>query len=205
MASVFNPLVAAVNIRGQLFGQQVENTHYVLLDVPWDNVGLDFLAENVGLWVENTYRAFISEAVDFTEVVATALVADIAPQGRYVFAATINGQFADANPLPGNVSACISFRTGLAGRSARGRNYVYGVPDTQVSQNNLSETWQDGIITAWQTLRALYLANSFQHVVYSQFTGGNPRPTGLATPVTNYLFVDGVVDSQRRRLTGRGR
>jgi hypothetical protein len=42
------------------------------------------------------------------------------------------------------------------------------------------------------------------HVVVSRYHLGAPRVTGIATPVITYLATDNNVDSQRRRLTGRG-
>jgi hypothetical protein len=41
-------------------------------------------------------------------------------------------------------------------------------------------------------------------VVASRITNGAPRVTGLSQPVTSWLVVDLAVDSQRRRLNGRG-
>ncbi len=43
----------------------------------------------------------------------------------------------------------------------------------------------------------------FFHSIVSYVEDGEPRVTGLVTPVTAYES-DGVMDSQRRRLTGRG-
>jgi hypothetical protein len=48
-------------------------------------------------------------------------------------------------------------------------------------------------------------------VVVSRFSGVDangdpiPRAAGVTTPITSVLVVDNIVDSQRRRLPGRGR
>jgi len=42
-----------------------------------------------------------------------------------------------------------------------------------------------------------------QSVVVSHFANGNPRVAGVATPINAYQ-VNSALDSQRRRLLGRG-
>jgi hypothetical protein len=41
-------------------------------------------------------------------------------------------------------------------------------------------------------------------VVVSRFSGGVERVTGVTTPVVQAAYHDLNLDSQRRRLTGRG-
>jgi len=57
---------------------------------------------------------------------------------------------------------------------------------------------------AYNDLRSLPFDNPWEHCVISRFNAGAPRTTGVATKVTSCVVVDPYVDSQRRRLTGRG-
>lgn len=111
----------------------------------------------------------------------------------------------------GNVAPCISFKTGLTGRSHRGRNYIVGVPKEVTVKGILNSGWIATVTTAYSALRGMLDAEGSTWVVISRFSGVDPithkpipRVTGVTTPVTNVGFTDNVVDSQRRRLPSRG-
>jgi hypothetical protein len=106
--------------------------------------------------------------------------------------------------LPNNVAFVIKFLTTGRGRSARGRNYFPAIPRDQVTENTLESTYVDGVVTAYQNFLVPSLDIDASLVVVSHFTGGAPRSAGLAQPVTAITFTDLILDSQRRRLPGRG-
>lgn len=108
---------------------------------------------------------------------------------------------------PNNVSFAISFRTALGGRSNRGRNYVPGIPLQAVSGNTITSDFVDNYVQAYQALLVGggVLPGDWTWVVVSRQTGGVVRPTGVTIPITTVLATDNIVDSQRRRLPGRGR
>lgn len=117
-------------------------------------------------------------------------------------------------PEPNNVTACVSLRTGRAGRSFRGRNYIVGLPDAATTGNTLTPTFRSIVLGYYDQLLALQADIGWQLVVVSRFSGftivdgkkvPTPRVEGIATAVTAAIFVDNTVDSQRRRLPGRGR
>lgn len=101
--------------------------------------------------------------------------------------------------LPSMVAAVISFRTGLIGRSRRGRCYMW--PATEAMQN-LSQ-WLPAYIadlaafaSTMQTIGHTPTGATYAQVVWS--------PTlSLATPVTSAI-VDEIAGTQRRRRPGRG-
>lgn len=111
------------------------------------------------------------------------------------------------NPsLPNNVAITITKRTALRGRSYRGRIYHPGLMENQVAGNLVDPASLTGIVGAWEEFLALSLplqADEALMVVVSLRNAGQPRTEGVATLVTN-LTSDGTVDSQRRRLPGRG-
>jgi hypothetical protein len=112
-------------------------------------------------------------------------------------------------PLPSNVTAAVSFRTGLTGRSNRGRNYIVGLSGDEITGDSLTA----GTVANWTSIfnvLGTYLVDlGAQHVVASLFHGVDvdhkpiPRIEGIAHDVTNYI-VDAALDSMRRRLIGRG-
>lgn len=110
------------------------------------------------------------------------------------------------DPLPFNCAHCVSFRTAARGRSGRGRNYVMGLTDSEAAASVISTTRVNLDVAAYQALvGAGTFVAGLQFVVVSRFLNGAPRTVGIARPVTSVLSVDTTVDSQRRRLPGRGR
>lgn len=112
--------------------------------------------------------------------------------------------FQEVPPMPNNVTLCVTFRTEMRGRSFRGRSFVVGLATNQVVSQNVIDPAAGTILNAYQDLRDEAAAAGVPLVVVSRFAAGNPRVTGLATPVTAVVLRDSVVDSQRRRLPGRG-
>jgi len=106
--------------------------------------------------------------------------------------------------MPGNVALAVSFRTGLAGRSNRGRNYIPGVPRPWVAGNTVAGVWAGYLTTAYDSLITELVASEFTWVVVSRFTAGAVRALGVTNPIINSLVTDLAVDSMRRRLQGRG-
>lgn len=106
---------------------------------------------------------------------------------------------------PLNAAVVASFHTGLRGRSFRGRAYVPGINVADIaSAGAISGTLATNLATDFARIDAIESATGFEHVVISRFTGKAPRTTGIATTVTG-VAVDTNIDSQRRRLFGRGR
>jgi len=109
-----------------------------------------------------------------------------------------------AESMPGNVALCVSFRTGLTGRSYRGRNYISGMNDSVVSGNQFQASFVSNVVNAYGILLD-DLPTGFTWVVASFQTNGVPNIPGRIHPVQSILATDTNVDSMRSRLAGRGR
>lgn len=162
------------------------------------------LLDLIETWVKTSYQVQQSNQVSFTRLngrdmsVENGTVID-----RPITPATAGSQNSPA--LPAQVSLAISFRTGLAGRSFRGRAYFVGLSEIAVAGNYVDEAVAAAIVSGFNTLRTTVLAPAdFTQVVVSRFTNGAPRPAGIATAVTTSFAVDNRVDTQRRRLPGEG-
>lgn len=205
---VLNTVLA--EMRMSLDGQQVENTLWfeaAAAPTPADMTSLADLLIN--WWVAN-YAPQASVNLQLVEVVisdqttATSAQVSMAPEEP-----ALGTIVSDA--LPNNVSLTVSFRTALRGRSFRGRNYVVGIPESAAALSHLGGAYVAGWVVAYETLLSLIDTDgTFDWVVVSKFSGVDvngdpiPRVAGVTTPVTNVVVVDDVVDSQRRRLPGRG-
>lgn len=106
--------------------------------------------------------------------------------------------------LPGNVALVVTFHTALRGRSFRGRNYTFGLASGNLATPlEVASGSGTAIGTVYANLNSYMTGFSGVHSVLSRYSGNAPRVTGLATPVTAYA-VSLALDSQRRRLLGRG-
>lgn len=107
--------------------------------------------------------------------------------------------------LPNNVTYAIQFKTNSRGRSFRGRNFIAGIPADGVDGNQIDPTMRTGLLAYYSELSSVAASEGWQHVVVSRISNGNPRVTGVTTVVSAYATADAYIDSQRRRLPGRGR
>jgi hypothetical protein len=108
--------------------------------------------------------------------------------------------------LPNNVTVAASLRSNLTGRSARGRWYWQGLTEPQVTGNAIAAGVLTSIDAALTNLQSSIDGAGFAWVIVSFFTNNAPRVGGpVYFTVVDIVFVDDVVDSQRRRLPGRGR
>lgn len=109
--------------------------------------------------------------------------------------------------MPNNVTMSVSFQTGLSGRSHRGRNYVPGLSDSIVDGNIIDSSWAASIATAYQGLvfPSEFVPDGWVWVIISRQQDGVVPAEALFFEVVLATAIDLVVDSQRRRLPGRGR
>ena len=113
---------------------------------------------------------------------------------------------ADLPTLPNNVAYVMSLRTGISGRSFRGRAYMFGIPESVVVNNDVDIVYTDAAVAAWSALITTgAIGTTYLWSVLSRRNGGSLRPEGLGFAITQVTVVDTVVDSQRRRLPGRGK
>ncbi len=106
--------------------------------------------------------------------------------------------------MPNNVCIAFSFRTGLAGRSYRGRNFVGAIPRTQIVENEVQSTFLSGGLSAFNLLIDPGFSPGWQWCVVSFRNAGAWRSAGVATPITNVVIVDNIVDDMDKRLPKRG-
>jgi hypothetical protein len=196
MADPVFPTAYQVEVRGTLYGQLVENVWHVQGPDPFDPtvaelIASEFQTDYVGIMADLSQDYSIHEIFvkNFGGVAS----------GEFTLAITPSQVGGAANPgLPGSVAFCVSLRTALAGRTTRGRKFIAGLDETTVTGNTLDAAVADGIVGAINGLKN------------GLITLGNPlsifsKTAVTLVPVTAATKVDNFVDSQNRRLTGRGR
>jgi len=113
--------------------------------------------------------------------------------------------------LPSHHCVLLNLKTATRGRYAQGRKFYSPIAEADHEDDVMDASgialWaavRTGILAAYNGLAGAVVSDDWEHVVISRFADNAPRVAGVATPVTSYVFADNFVDSQRRRLTGRG-
>jgi len=165
---------------------------------PTDLANITGLAET---WWDVELQPLLSDMNNLVEIIATDQTSQGAPQNVNAIGTT--GGDASAS-IPLNAAMCISLRTAKRGRSYRGRCYVSGIPQSDYGFANF---WTSGAVTdmsdAFNTLINDLDAAGFDVVVASKQHNGvvtTPAETNEVIAIT----IDTFIDSQRRRLAGRG-
>lgn len=203
------PYIPSVNtVQAELIytwdGQFCETVlHYVPTVLGWTSVELAELgAALVALWNVN-----IKPSVAATLALTAVTLTDLNTQTGEVYnvASGLPIVGTNASPsLPNNVAIVLTKRTALRGRSYRGRIYHPGLTEGAVVNNNVPSPGIGTIIAGWNAFLSVTTSSHvWKMVVMSRYNANSPRVTATTTQVTG-LTSDGSIDSQRRRLPGRG-
>lgn len=192
-------------------GQQCLNNLWFLHTAGAVNlVDLTALATGLVSFWATEIMPLLSDDLELVSVLARDYTAE---NGLELLAGSTGVSGGGGDAMPNNVAACVSVRTGLAGRHYRGRLYLGGIARATVSENSFADLFIANVSDSFNGITGVAgLAPNWQWVVVAQ-TQSNPTPPpaqipipgGIVTPVTNVVFVDNIVDSQRRRLPGRGK
>lgn len=206
MADVYNTNVARLVSFGSLDGQLISNVTYwgrAGEAVVWDETSLLALCEAYGAWLTGSLMPLLANSYTVSQLQATQMKADGAAQANFVPVSPIVG--GNVNPaLPNSVAACVTISTGLSGRSFRGRMYIAGLTESMAAMSRINAADVADINGAVSDLVTNEVFAAFNLGVYSKVHAGQKRLTGLFTPATGVALRDNVIDSQRRRLPGRG-
>lgn len=204
MGFVANSEVVEVELVNAIAGQVVEMTLYFLLTGTIDEAALLSLGASVGTWFVTNVLPHLSDGVVYMHAKSTSLASVTSPSVISTNGTGTAGGDSNAM-LPTNVAATIKFGTAERGKSARGRNYIFGLTGIDVVDNVLQTGFRSAMLTAYALLPAAVTGDGATHVVYSRRHDKADRTTGRPLAVTDYSFADVNSDAQRRRLTGRGR
>lgn len=199
------PNVVQAELRYLYSIQKLENVIYFVGSAGITTTLMTTLGNNLINWWNVNFKPLVSTQLSLSEVYLTDLTTQTSPTVSVVTglpSAGVDG----GEPMPFNVAYCISFRTAGRGRSARGRNYVTGMTENDVSGNSIVGSFRDAAVAAYNLLvGAGTFTAGLQWCVVSRIHDNAPRAVALVQPITSVVTIDLVVDSQRRRLPGRGR
>lgn len=186
--------------------QRCENIFYVQKDSTLVPADLDDIANAFGDWWTAHVAPLTPSNVSLQEIIVRDMTTETSPEIVFTTGLPFAGS-SSAHSLPNNVTIAIKLNTGFGGRSFRGRSYIVGISqgDVAVDTNVITSGSAAARTTAWNELITLVNAISGMSLVVASFhSAGAPRSTAVLTPVTSMSFADLTLDSQRRRLPGRG-
>jgi len=148
-------------------------------------------------WLTSDYAPAIHSSVEFEQWVVTAL--DVEGGAQIIVAPTETAGGGGGTAAAANAALVVSYRTGLTGRSNRGRTYVPGLIVAYFTDaQHLSTGTATAFSGAFQNLIDALTAISMTLSVLSRIFDGAARAVGILITITE-LIVNTTVDSQRRR------
>lgn len=159
--------------------------------------GMGILGGALHDWLFTDFKPAVASSVDFLNIHLTDLDSVSGPvvDTPLGFVGTGTGA-----AVPNQVAMTVTFNTALRGRSYRGRNYVGGIP----ASNLLNPyQWNSSVVTGFDgiygDMAGRVDAVSWQHVVLSRYLDKAPRLIGHSEPVLGYR-ANAPVYTQKRRL-----
>jgi hypothetical protein len=159
----------------------------------------------VDSWDNVTWKGSRATACSLFRIKCKALDTNSSPVDDYYLVTPRAGTIA-SGLMSGNVTLAFKLATARAGRSYRGRWYLVGITAANlgVTANQYNVASANAIVGWLNLLRTNLLAAGHTLGVLSYATDKAWRATAHFEPATNFVIVDYNIDSQRRRLTGRG-
>jgi hypothetical protein len=197
------PDTAEVIIDATLNGQKCVNTFYANKPGGYVQADLDELADIVDAWVGAELRPLLSENWTYVRTVVRGLNASIDSEAENNGNAGVGG--VGATSLPNNVALSVKRRSAFTGRGARGRVFIGGIPSTALDfPNVVGDTFITAITAALNALSENVSEVDFVEVIVHRVAAGVPLAEAVIFTVVEYVVVNNVIDSMRRRLPGRG-
>lgn len=198
MPFIPTPLGVKVSIEAVQNSIPVVNVFHVKTPSAPTITMLQEIADVFETWVQTTYRNRMHESWRCDRVVVTDVSV---ANGAQVINPLTTDQFGTnaGDPAAANAAVVVSWRTGLTGRSYRGRTYIGALPNSVlVTPQNVSVTYATNTLAAFTDLLDALETAGYVLCVLSKFANKAARLFGVLTEITG-LIVDTKVDSQRRR------
>ena len=180
----------------------MENVFHVQYAATPDSTDLLNTLDVLRSWWNTNLKSSVPTAISLVNLINTDQTSQTGPRVEDTTGLPIAGT-SGSEPLAHNVTVAVRLLTEKRGRSFRGRSYFVGLSETTVQYNSLVGAFQTTLLNAYSQLLVDLSAAGTPLVVASRQFDNQPRVIGVATPVTS-VFIDPTVDSQRRRLPGRG-
>ncbi len=196
------PDTAAIDHIWTLNGVTVQNTHYAKLPGGYNLAGLQTVADSIDTIFADTFDDDVPSEAEYvrTDVRGLAVINDLVATQNAGAGPGLHG----GDALPNQVTFAIKKGSGLTGRSARGRIFWIGIPDSETQaadENFLVQTYVTSIVADIDLIRTRIDALSgWEAVLVSRFSESVQRPVGVTFPWLTTTNVDLRLDTHRGRL-----
>jgi hypothetical protein len=184
-------------------GQQVENVFHIKTGSAMTTTELTSYAQDFKTWWDTNIKPLVKNTVSLNSIVATALDTATSPGIVYTTGLPIVGTNGGVE-MPMNVTFAVRWLTALRGRSFTGRTYHVGIVTINTIGSTIEPVAKGVITTAYNNLVGIMSGAGVGLAVVSYRHNLAARTAAVATLITG-CSIDGDLDSQRRRLPGRGR
>jgi len=184
-------------------GEACYNTFYAHKGSTVSQADADGYAELVDIWVGAHWLPLMpgDYIYERTDVRGLTAAIDVASSAN---ANAGNGALSNTN-LSNNASLAVKRRSAFTGRGARGRVYIPPpAPENMADDNHISTTFAGLIVAALDAMDTALGGVSLEQVIVHRVAAGVPLTTAVVFSVVEWVVVDRVIDSMRRRLPGRG-
>jgi len=192
------PNTIGLNIRGTFQGSDVENTfYYKYTGTATEELLADLVSAALTAWSTN-WKPLLSTGYTLREIYARDLSTEAAVQ----FGSGLDtGDSGDVtgDTLPNYATIAVARRSGLTGRSTRGRIFWPGLVESQTLNNSLASGLSDDIVDAIQSIDLAAVALDLIPVIVSRYTAGAPRLVAVTYELLTWLVVDQLLDTRRSR------
>lgn len=197
------PDTAEIILEGLMGGQQIINTFYGHMEGGYAIADVEALATDVDTWVLADWLPNMPSNYEYVRTTVRGLNAAID------LIATANANAGPGEALPSTLSNNASFSvkrsSGFTGRGARGR--VFLPPPTasfMLDDNHVSPAGVSAFHAALVGLDAVISGAGWIPVMVHRVEAGVPLAVAVVFTVVEWIVVDNVIDSMRRRLPKRG-
>lgn len=199
------PNVASVELIYTYGGIVCENVFNVQKGSNYSASDLVALRGVVDTWDNSSWKTYRTSGCLLARIRTRARNAADAPYEDYALPTPRAGTTTGGVALPANVTYCVKLATGNAGRSMRGRLYTPGLNSQFIgtTPQEASGTYSNNVVASLNALKTALATAGHTLGVVSYYSGGW-RSEGVFTAATGWVAVDLHLDSQRRRLAGRG-
>lgn len=186
---------------------KAENTLWFTKPTAWSIGDAEAFAAALHTWFNDYGKFTLPDTIQLDLITITDMHTQFGFKVEYPVSPAVAGTIAGGQ-VPMNGTVTCSFKTAIRGRSFRGRNYVIALPRSAVVNDQITIAHADLITEAYNNLVPSVEGEvpfEVEHVVAGRRPLGTTPETydGVVTPIISYI-VERTVDSQRRRLLGRG-
>jgi len=197
------PNAVEIIILGLIGGQQTVNTHYGQHTGAYVQADLDELSNAVDAWVAASWLPLMPSNWSYvrTEVRGLTNAIDLISVNN----TNAGPGTAAATPFSNNASIAVKRASSHTGRGARGRIFIPPpTADGLADDNHITDLFAASLTGALDALTAAMATTNFVAVIVHRVDAGIPLVPAAVFTIAEWVVVDLVIDSMRRRLPGRG-